>query len=407
MSAGSHTARPAATADGCPALAEQFSALLADVCDCAIGLVARDGAILTWNSGAEVTFGYSAEEIVGKPFAKLFRAEDAAQGLPGQHLERAILEGRMSIDGWRARRDESPFWASTALTRLQHADGACRGVVAIVRDLERRRLREEALRASEERFRLLVDGVRDYAIFALDRDGHVMSWNDGARHIKGYEPHEIIGCHFSRFYPLEAIERQWPEYELLMATTEGRFEDEGWRIRKDGSRFWANVVITAQRDSKGTLLGFSKITRDLSERRKQEEELRQSEERCRLLMELVTDHAIFLLDANGMISSWTTGSEQVFGYRAEEIMWKHVSNLYREEDTLANNPWYDLTAAREHGGLIAEAWRRHKNGRPFWARVTITVLTNDEAQPYGYAQVIRSLEDASASLENAAHRSKE
>jgi PAS domain S-box-containing protein len=136
---------------------------------------------------------------------------------------------------------------------------------------------DEALRQSEERFRLMVEAVKDYGIFLLDPTGHVASWNEGAERIKGYRADEIIGKHFSSFYPQEALDRGWPAYELEVAKQEGRFEDEGWRIRKDGSRFWANVIITALYAEDGRLVGFTKVTRDLTERKRQEEALRQSE----------------------------------------------------------------------------------------------------------------------------------
>jgi len=146
---------------------------------------------------------------------------------------------------------------------------------------------------------LLVDSVQDYAIFLLDREGHIVTWNPGAQRIKGYAPEEILGKHFSVFYPREALERRWPQHELEIAAKEGRFDDEGWRVRKDGSLFWANVAITALRDEAGQVRGFAKITRDLTERRAQEELLRQSEERFRLLIEAVDDYAIFMLDTQG------------------------------------------------------------------------------------------------------------
>src|SRR5690606_37311479 len=157
----------------------------------------------------------------------------------------------------------------------------------------------------------LVEHVSDYAIFMLDPDGFVTTWNTGARQITGYEQGEIVGSHFSRFYPPEAIKASWPEHELKVAQMEGRFEDEGWRIRKDGSRFWANVVITALRDRNGELVGFSKITRDLTERRRQQQALTESEERFRLLIEGVGDYAIFMLDRNGFVTSWNSGAERI------------------------------------------------------------------------------------------------
>src|SRR5688500_2466436 len=154
------------------------------------------------------------------------------------------------------------------------------------------------------RFRTLIEGVRDYAIFMLDPAGRVATWNAGAQQIMGYQAPEIIGEHLSTFYPPDGRERQLAEHELRTATTEGRFEDEDWRVRKDGSRFWASVILTAIRDPSGALLGFSKITRDLSERRKHETSLRQSEERVRLLVESVIDYAIITVDGEGFINSW-------------------------------------------------------------------------------------------------------
>src|SRR5688572_26020315 len=160
-------------------------------------------------------------------------------------------------------------------------------------------------------FGQLVHGVQDYAIFLLDREGRIVSWNRGAERLKGYAAAEIIGRHFSVFYPQEAIERRWPEQELKIAQEIGRLEDEGWRLRKDGSRFWADVIITAMRDATGALRGFSKVTRDLTERRRQEETLRQSEERFRVMVEGVRDYAMCTLDPDGRVTSWNSGAERI------------------------------------------------------------------------------------------------
>ena len=189
-----------------------------------------------------------------------------------------------------------------------------------------------------DRFQLLVDAVIDYAIFMLDPGGHVASWNSGAEKLKGYRRDEIIGRHFSVFYPPEAIAIGWPQDELRQAARLGRFEDEGWRLRKDGSRFWANVVITAVREPGGELSGFVKITRDLTERRRQEEELRASEERFRLLVDSVRDYAIFMLDPDGRVRSWNAGAQALKGYAAGEIIGQHFSRFYTPQDQLAGKP---------------------------------------------------------------------
>ena len=151
-----------------------------------------------------------------------------------------------------------------------------------------------------DRLRLLVDAVLDYGIFMLDTTGHIVSWNAGAQRLKGYRREDVVGRHFSLFYTPEAKASGWPDEELRRATALGRFEDEGWRVRKDGTRFWANVVITALRDEAGELTGFAKVTRDLTERRRHEEALRESEERFRLLVDNVRDYAIFMLSPNAV-----------------------------------------------------------------------------------------------------------
>jgi len=250
-----------------------------------------------------------------------------------------------------------------------------------------------SLHASEERFRLLVEGVTDYAIFMLDPKGYVLTWNSGATRIKGYQPSEIIGQHFSKFYPPEALNRHLPELELEVAGNEGRFEDEGWRLRKDGSKFWANVVITALRDNSGTLRGFAKVTRDLTQRREHEESLRQSEERFRLLVEGVSDYAIFMLDANGYVMTWNAGAERIKGYRASDIIGKHFSTFYPREVAEAGWPEHELQVATETGRFIEEGWRIRKDGSKFWANVMITCLRDEDGRLRGFAKLTRDLSE--------------
>ncbi|ETK37046.1 PAS domain-containing sensor histidine kinase [Microbispora sp. ATCC PTA-5024] len=258
--------------------------LVDQVVDYAIFMVDPTGRVVSWNAGAERIKGYAAEEIIGRHFSAFYLPEDRAAGRPDRELEIAVAQGRVEDEGWRVRKDGTRFWANSVITALFDEDGTLRGFGEVVRDATERRMAEQALRESEERFRLLVHGVLDYAIFMLDPTGRVVSWNAGAERIKGYAADEIIGRHFSVFYPPEDKAAGKPNRELRTAAAEGRLEDEGWRVRKDGTRFWANVVITALFDEDGTLRGFGKVTRDMTERRTVERAL---DERGRLVAHLV------------------------------------------------------------------------------------------------------------------------
>jgi PAS domain S-box-containing protein len=258
---------------------------------------------------------------------------------------------------------------------------------------------EDQLRRSDDQLTQLVAGVRDYAIFLLDRQGTVVTWNAGAERIKGYRPGEIIGQHFSRFYSKESISAGWPVHELEVASDTGRFEDEGWRVRKDGSRFWANVVITALRDENG-VHGFLKITRDLTDRRQAEEKLRISEERFRLMVESVQDYAIFMLDPRGVVTTWNSGAEQIKGYTAQEIIGEHFSRFYPEDAKQRDWPAEELSRAEATGRFEDQGWRIRKDGTQFWADVVITALWDDSGALRGFCKVTRDLTERRQAEEN-------
>jgi PAS domain S-box-containing protein len=250
-----------------------------------------------------------------------------------------------------------------------------------------------ALQQGDDRFRLLVESIVDYGIFMLDTTGRVASWNAGAARMKGYTAPEILGKHFSVFYPPEVLASGRCEMELATAAEHGRSEEEGWRLRKDGSRFWANVVITAVRGADGRLLGFGKVTRDLTERRRAEQELRRSEERLRLLIASVKDYAIFILDPTGHVATWNPGAERLKGYSANDIIGQHFSRFYPAEDIRAGKCEMELEGAQKVGRFEDEGWRVRKDGTQFWANVVITPIRDDSGSLVGFAKVTRDLSE--------------
>lgn len=370
-----------------------FRELVDAVRDYAIFILDTAGYVVTWNPGAEAIKGYTAGEIVGSHFSRFYPQEKIDSGYPDYELAQATQKGRFEDEGWRIRKDGSRFWALVVITPIRNKQGKLIGFAKVTRDLSERKLHEEELRQSEERFRSLVSDVRDYAIFMIDIDGRVTSWNAGAQGLHGYTEDEALGSPISRFYEADAVRRGWAEHELRMATMEGRFEDEGWRIRKDGSRFWASVIITAMRDKNGALVGFSKITRDLTERRKHEQALADSEERFRLLIQGVSDYSIIMLDHGGFIASWNSGAQALTGHTAEEMIGKHYSHFYSSEDVRENKPWRHLLAANETGRMADEGWRLRKDGTKFWADTVITALVGPDQRHRGYVHVMHDLSD--------------
>lgn len=258
-----------------------------------------------------------------------------------------------------------------------------------VQDVTTQRAAEQDLRLSEERFRLLVDAVEEYAIFMLSPEGIVVSWNSGAQRSQGYRADEIIGRHFRTFYPPEQQEARHPEYELERALNDGHYFEEGWRIRKDGSEFWAHVLITAVFDDAGQHLGFAKVTRDISASREALEALRQSEERFRLLVEAVGDYAIFMLDPKGRIVSWNTGAQRSQGYTSREVIGQHFRMFYLPESQAERHPERELEIALSEGRYEEEGWRVRKDGSHYWSNVVITAMFNDVGDHIGFAKVTR------------------
>jgi PAS domain S-box-containing protein len=257
---------------------QRYRLLIDAITDYAIYMLDPDGIVSSWNAGAQRFKGYRADQIIGRHFSAFYTPEDQATGLPERALRAAAAEGHYEMEGWRVRHDGTRFWAHVVIDPIRDADGELLGYAKITRDLTERKLAAERLHETQEQFRRLVDGVTDYAIYMLDPQGYVTTWNSGAQRIKGYAPDEIIGQHFSRFYTTEDRLEGLPQLGLDTARRENRFEKEGWRVRKDGTRFRANVVIDAIRGDAGQLLGFAKVTRDVSERYRAQQSLERAQQ---------------------------------------------------------------------------------------------------------------------------------
>ncbi len=251
----------------------RYRLLIEAITDYAIYMLDPNGFVTSWNPGAQRFKGYVADEIIGQHFSRFYTQQDRDTDLPMRALQVALRDGKFEAEGWRVRKDGTKFWAYVVIDPIHLHGGELVGFAKITRDLTERKAAEDALRKSQEEFKLLVQGVTDYAIYLLDKEGRVSNWNLGAQRIKGYLPGEIIGSHFSRFYTDEDKAAGEPQKALDTVRKTGRFEKEGWRVRKDGSRFWAHVIIDAIRDEDGELLGYAKITRDITERKETQQKL--------------------------------------------------------------------------------------------------------------------------------------
>ena len=252
------------------------------------------------------------------------------------------------------------------------------------------------VRDADHRLDLLIDSIRDYAVFMLDAHGRVQTWNTGAQLIKGYSASEIVGKTLHQFYLPEDRASCRPERLLETAAREGRVEDEGWRVRKDGTKFWADVIISAVREN-GKLIGYVKVTRDLTDKRRVEEERLHQEQRFRLLVQSARDYSIFMLDTRGNVATWNDGAQRIKGYTAEEIIGKHFSIFVPPDEVAAGKCETELTAALAEGRFEDEGWRLRKGGQQFWANVVITPLFDSSGNHIGFSKITRDLTERRAS----------
>ncbi len=384
--------------------AQRFELLVDAITDYAIYMLDPDGFVISWNSGAQRVKGYDSGEIIGRHYSRFFTPEDRAAGVPARVLNEAKAAGRSESEGWRVRKDRSRFWAAAVVQPVQDAAGRMVGFAKITRDITERQAAQQALLESERRFRLLVEGVMDYAIYMLDPSGMVVNWNAGAQRLKGYAANEIVGQHFSRFFTRADRAAGLPMRTLEIAAREGRHESEGWLVRKDGSRFWASMLVDAIRNDGGELLGFAKITHDITERHAAQEALQESERQFRLLINGVVDYALYMLDPNGIVTNWNAGAERIKGYTAEEIVGQHFSRFYTESERSAGAPARALHTAAQEGRFEAEGWRVRKDGSLFWANAVIDPIRDEAGKLVGYAKITRDIteqREARLALEQA------
>lgn len=258
----------------------------------------------------------------------------------------------------------------------------------------------------DDRYRMLVDAVVDYAIYMLDINGVIRSWNSGARRIKQYDQNEVLGKHFSLFYTPEDLGKGLPATALGIAEQHGRFEGEGWRVRKDGTQLWASVVIDPIRSSNGTLIGFAKVTRDLTERKAAQEALRDSERQFSLLVQGVTDYALYMLDSSGIITTWNAGAQRIKGYEPSEVIGKHFSIFFQPEDAQNGIPQRALDSVRTEGRYEGQGWRLRKDGTRFMAHVVIDPIKDENEVLIGFAKITRDVTE-SAQAQTALKEARE
>ena len=348
------------------------------------------GRITACNASATAITGYDDIELETKPFYKVGDGQDDPIKFRYE-LDQALKRKKLVVEGWKLKKDGTRYWAETSYSPVFNENEEHSGYCVLLRDITEQKKKQFDLLQSEERYRLMVEAIKDYSIFMLDPEGNVITWNDGGSVIHGYAESEILGKHFSVFYPSAELIDGKPKMKLGIARDSGSYREEGWRVKKDGSLFWASVVLTALFNDQNKLIGYSKVTRDLTEKLKDEEVLRQSEARYRSLVEQVGDYGIFMLDTKGRIISWNEGARRIKGYNAEDVIGKYFSIFYPEEDILNAKPAWELKVARATGKYEEEGWRLRKDGSRFWANIVITAVYDTEGRLSGFSKVTRDL----------------
>ncbi|HYH65717.1 MAG TPA: PAS domain-containing protein [Urbifossiella sp.] len=356
--------------------ADPFRLLVASVKDYAIFMLDPDGRIVSWNSGAERIKGYAAAEVLGEPFARMYLPADAAGGKPRRDLDAALALGKCEEEGWRPRKDGTDIWVISTVTALHEADRHV-GFAVVVRDITERKQTEDAARAGEQRLRLLIHGVKGHAIYTFDPAGLVTSWNAGAAAIYGYTAEEIVGQHRSQFYTPDEVVGGVHQSEQDEAAATGQFSEEAWRVRKDGSWFWANGTMTALFDPAGALTGFVKVVRDLSKQKQVEDVLRLRDRAIQAVSQgiLIADPK----QPDTPIIYASPGFATLTGYPVEDVIGRNCRFLQGAgTDPAAVALLRD--AVRDGRECTVELLNYRRDGTPFWNALYITPVRDDRGR---------------------------
>jgi diguanylate cyclase (GGDEF)-like protein/PAS domain S-box-containing protein len=383
-----------------------FRLLAAGVKDYGILMLDTGGRVLTWNDGAQGILGYRADEVVGQHFSIFSTPEAILAGHPATELRLATEQGRYNEDGWRVRSDGSRFLASVSITAIRDHTGQLLGFGKVTRDISKRKQAEELLRLSQENLRLLISGVQDYAIVMLDAEGRVTAWNEGAQRITGYRADEVIGKHLSIFFTPEAIAADHPAKELQIASEHGRYEEEGWRVRKDGSRFFANTLTTALRDPAGRLRGYGKVTRDITERHQAQNALFLEKERAQVTLNSIGD-AVISTDISGTVVFLNAVAETMTGWTLQDAAGRPITEVFHVLDATTRevnpDPMMMAVAQNRIMNLPANAALRRRDGSEVPIEDSLSPIRDRDGQVTGGVIVFRDVSIAREMTLQMAH----